>query len=58
MSTVTPNFHELHDWLKENRPDIYEWCKDQARWQRCPIEAIIAWKEDAIRRMMEKPPKE
>ena len=58
MGKVTPSFQELYDWLKENRPNIFEWCKDQARWQHCQIGAIITWKEDAIRRMMEKPPKE
>ena len=58
MGTVTPNFRELYDWLKENRPDILEWCIDQARWQHCPIVAIITWKEGAIREMMRKPPKE
>lgn len=58
MGKVTPNFQELYDWLKENRPDILDWCKYSARWYRCPIGAIITRKEDAIRRMMEKPPKE
>ena len=58
MGKITPSFQELYDWLKENRPDIFEWCKDQAIWQHCPIGAIITWKEGAIRRMMEKPPKE
>ena len=52
MGTVSPNFSELYDWLKENRQDILERCKDQARLQRCTLGSIITWKEDAIREMM------
>ena len=58
MAAITKNFRELYDWLKTYRPDYLEWCKDQARWRHCPIGEIITWKEDTIRRMMEKPPKE
>lgn len=44
----------MYDYLKENRPDVLEWCKEQARWHRCPIGAIFTWKEEAIKRLMEK----
>ena len=58
MGTITPNFRELYGWIKANRPDILKWCESQARWHRCPVGAIITWKEAAIREMMKKPPKE
>lgn len=57
ISRISQHFRELYDWLKENRPDILEWCKEQARWQQTPIGAIITWKEEEIREMMKKSPK-
>ena len=54
IDRITPNFRELYDWLKENRPDVLEWCKEQARWQQTPIGAIITWKEEQIRELMKK----
>ena len=56
MGTVTPNFSELYEWLKENRHDFLEWCKDYAQCHCCTIGAVITWKEHAIREMMGKPP--
>ena len=53
MGKVTSSFQELHDWLRDNRPDILEWCKDQARWHQVPLGAIITQKEDRIRAMMQ-----
>lgn len=58
IDRISPHSRELYNWLKENRPDILEWCKEQARWQQTPIGAIITWKEDAIRELMKKPQKE
>ena len=58
MGTVTPHFRELYDWLKTYRPDYLEWCKDYARCHVCPLGAVITWKEDTIRSMMEEPLKE
>ena len=57
MGKVTPHFQELYDWLRDNRPDILEWCKDQARWHKVPLAAIITWEEGSIREMMQQPPR-
>jgi hypothetical protein len=54
MGKVTPNFQELHDWLKDNRPDFLEWCKDYARCHHCPLGAVITWQEGYIHEMIGK----
>lgn len=51
---VTKDFRAMYDYLQENRPDILDWCRKQARWHRCTLGAIFTWKEEAIKHIMEK----
>jgi len=55
MGKVTSSFQELHDWLKDNRPDILWLYKDWARCYQVPLGTIITWQEDRIREMMQQP---
>jgi len=57
MGRVTSSFQELHDWLKDNRPDILKLYKDWARWYQVPLGTIITWKEDSILEMRKVPPR-
>ena len=52
--TISKNFGTMYDFLAREYPDVLDWCKDQARWHRCPLGAILTWKEDAIMRLIDK----
>ena len=52
--TISKNFRTMYDFLANEHPDVLEWCKDQARWHRCPLGATLTWKEDAIMRLIER----
>ena len=47
-------FRALYDELATNHPQILRWTEEQAKWHRAPLGAIFTWKEEEIRRMMEK----
>ena len=51
---ISKNFETMYDFLACEYPDVLDWCKDQARWHKCPLGAILTWKEDAIMRLMDK----
>lgn len=57
MGKVTSSFQELHDWLRDNRPNILWMYKDWARLYQDPLGTIITCEEDRIREMMQQQPR-